>query len=89
MHEFSTELIAPESDSTHFVIMSAHLPIGERLTCTADDACAFASIGKTKLYQLINDGALATTRVGKRRLIVVSSLKGFLARGQTAGAQEA
>lgn len=45
----------------HFIGMSADLPIGEHLTCTVSDACAFAGIGKTKLYELINGGASATT----------------------------
>ena len=64
--------------------MSTHIPIGERLTCTVRDACAFSSIGKTKLYELINNGALATTKIGRRRLVVVSSLKGVLEIAQIA-----
>ena len=54
------------------------MPISERLACTVSDACAFSSIGKTKLYELINNGTLATARVGRRRLVVVSSLKALL-----------
>jgi excisionase family DNA binding protein len=63
--------------------MSMHIPVGERLTCTVKDACAFSSIGKTKLYELINNGVLATSRVGRRRLVVVSSLREMLETAQT------
>jgi excisionase family DNA binding protein len=69
--------------------MSTEMPISERLTCTVRDACAFSSIGKTKLYELINKGALATKRIGRRRLVVVSSLKALLEMKQTADTPDA
>jgi excisionase family DNA binding protein len=77
--EFSTESIATQSRCLHFHRMTkTEAPIGARLTCTVRDACSFASIGRTKLYQLISEGRLATTTIGRRRLIVVSSLKTLL-----------
>jgi excisionase family DNA binding protein len=69
--------------------MRKDLPIGERLTCTVNDACAFSSVSKTKLYELINGGALATTRVGRRRLVIVSSLKAMLGGEEFASSKRA
>ena len=35
----------------------------------------------TKLYELIADGRLATSKVGKRRLVLADSLRQLLAEG--------
>lgn len=47
----------------------------EKLTCSVKEAMEATSIGKTKLYELIGDGALDTIKIGTRRLIVIESLK--------------
>lgn len=43
------------------------------------DACRVSSIGKTRLYQLINEGKLKTTKLGKRTLIPAESLRRLIA----------
>ena len=43
------------------------------------DACRVSSIGKTRLYQLINEGKLEARKIGKRTLIPAESLRRLIA----------
>ena len=63
---------APES------VRSQTVPFVQKLTCTINEACEVTGLGRTKLYELIGDGHLATTTVGRRRLVVVRSLLSLL-----------
>ena len=53
-------------------------PFAQRITCTINEACEVTGLGRTKLYELIGDGHLKTTTVGRRRLVVVRSLLSLL-----------
>ena len=57
---------------------SRTIPFGQRLTCAISEACEVTGLGRTKLYELIGTGQLATTTVGRRRLVLVSSLQALL-----------
>jgi excisionase family DNA binding protein len=59
-------------------VRSQTVPFAEKLTCTINEACEMTGLGRTKLYELIGDGQLATTTVGRRRLVVVRSLLSLL-----------
>jgi excisionase family DNA binding protein len=50
------------------------VPFTQKLTFTLNEACEVTGLGRTKLCELIGDGHLATTTVGRRRLVVVRSL---------------
>lgn len=50
------------------------LPFAQRLTCTVAEACEATGLGRTKIYELIGDGLVSTTTVGRRRLVSVQSL---------------
>jgi excisionase family DNA binding protein len=50
----------------------------EPLAYTIADAMHVARLGRTKLYELIQDGKLATVTVGRRRLISAASLAALL-----------
>jgi hypothetical protein len=50
------------------------IPFAARLTCTIADACGATGLGRTKLYELIGNGTVCTTTIGRRRLVLVSSL---------------
>ena len=50
------------------------IPFMQRLTCTIKEACKVSGLGRTKLYELIDHGALKTSTVGRRRLVHVPSL---------------
>jgi excisionase family DNA binding protein len=51
----------------------------EREGLSISEACAFAGIGRTKIYQAIADGSLKARKCGKRTLILRNDLQGFLA----------
>ena len=59
------------------------VPFAQRLTCTIAEACEVTGIGRTKLYELIGDGLLATTTVGRRRLVLVQSLLSLIEANQS------
>lgn len=47
--------------------------------CTSiADAGRALGIGRTKVYELINSGALKTIKIGRRRLIRVSSIEALV-----------
>ena len=58
-------------------------PVINPVTVTIQTALHLSELGRTKLYELINRGAIETVRVGKRRLVNFASLKAFLEQGDT------
>jgi excisionase family DNA binding protein len=56
----------------------ATIPFAQRLTCTIAEACEATGLGRTKLYELIGAGCLDTTTIGRRRLVLVRSLRMLL-----------
>lgn len=50
-----------------------------KITATVREACEMSGLGKTKLYELIGNGTIQSTTVGRRRLVKVDSLKSALA----------
>jgi excisionase family DNA binding protein len=54
------------------------IPFTQRLSCTIAEACEVTGLGRTKLYELIGDGHLTTTTVGRRRLVLVRSLQSLV-----------
>jgi excisionase family DNA binding protein len=66
------------TSSASDVVRMQAIPFAQKLTCTINEACEVTGLGRTKLYELIGDGHLATTTVGRRRLVVVRSLLSLL-----------
>ena len=56
-------------------------PFAQRLTCTVAEACEATGLGRTKLYELIGEGCLDTTTIGRRRLVLMRSLWLLLEKG--------
>ena len=54
--------------------MKVHIPFCERISCTVVEACSATGLGRTKLYELIKQKRIATTKIGGRTLINVRSL---------------
>ena len=46
----------------------------EPITLTVAAAGKVLGLGTTKLYELINEGALDTIKIGRRRLVTVASI---------------
>jgi excisionase family DNA binding protein len=63
----------------------ANIPFGERLTCTIAEACEATGLGRTKLYELIGEGRIDTTAIGRRRLVKVRSLQRLLESAAESG----
>ena len=50
------------------------IPFAQRLSCTIEEACQATGLGRTKLYEMMDADQVQTFHVGKRRLVLVSSL---------------
>ena len=50
----------------------------EKLLLTPEDAADLLSIGRSKLYELIGDGQLASVRIGASRRVPMSALVEFV-----------
>ena len=53
----------------------------EPLAYTVADAIRVARIGQTKIFELIGTGRLASSKVGRKRLIHADSLRALIAEG--------
>jgi excisionase family DNA binding protein len=53
------------------------------ITTTINDTCRITGLGRTKVYELIAEGKLKATAVGRRRLVLYASIEALL------GGQEA
>jgi excisionase family DNA binding protein len=59
--------------------MNTTIPFRERISCTIPEACSATGIGRSKLYEAIASGQVATSKVGGRRLVLVRSLEDLVA----------
>jgi excisionase family DNA binding protein len=50
----------------------------KRLAVTIDDACEITGLGRTKIYELIRDQKLKAVAIGRRRLVLMSSIETLL-----------
>ncbi|MGO8866167.1 MAG: helix-turn-helix domain-containing protein [Alphaproteobacteria bacterium] len=62
---------------------STAIPFAQRLSCTIAEACEATGLGRTKLYELIGEGLVSTTTIGRRRLVLVRSLQTLLEEHDT------
>ena len=51
----------------------------DRLAVSIKDAARLIGIGRTKLYELLDNGQLQNIRLGSRRLILMDALRKLLA----------
>ena len=61
-------------------------PVNKRLLPMPDTMRALGGIGRTKLYELVNDGDITKVNIGSRSFITAESLEAYLER-LVAGAQ--
>jgi excisionase family DNA binding protein len=54
--------------------------ISRPLALPIKEACRVLGIGPTKLWELIGDGSVRTINIGRRRLVVYSSLESLVER---------
>ena len=60
--------------------MTETLQVGEPVTVSVEDAAMLLGIGRTVAYRLVNAGDLRSVKIGRRRLVVRSSIEEFVAR---------
>ena len=50
----------------------------EPILTSVADAAQMLGLGKSKIYELIHEGDLETVFVGRRRLVKIASIRGFV-----------
>ncbi len=66
----------PVSDETRR--RSPYISPSKPLTVTIDDTSRITGLGNTKIYELINQGQLKSVTIGRRRLVLYSSIEALL-----------
>ncbi|MBV9931319.1 MAG: helix-turn-helix domain-containing protein [Alphaproteobacteria bacterium] len=51
------------------------------ITCSVQDATKLSGLSRSYLYELIAADRIITKKLGRRRLVLVSSLRDFLEHG--------
>lgn len=59
-------------------------PYRDRLALSPSEAATAIGVGRTFLYELINDGSLKTVKIGSRRLITLDAIRALLAAREAA-----
>jgi excisionase family DNA binding protein len=80
------EVTAANASSASDHIERASIPFAQRLTCTIAEASQATGLGRTKIYELIAEGRVATTTVGRRRLVLIRSLYSLVGMTDSSGA---
>ncbi len=58
------------------------LPLLERLTVRVPDAAQILSVSRAAVYRLLNEGEIEASKSGQKTLIIVESLRAFIARNR-------
>ena len=53
--------------------------LNHRITISVDEAMSATGIGRTLLYELLNDRSIRSIKVGKKRLVIVASIHEWIA----------
>jgi excisionase family DNA binding protein len=81
------ECSPPLSDREHKVTdptLTDHNTAADRLAVSPAGAARLAGVGRTTIYEAISSGALRSLKIGKRRLILIVSLRDWLETAQQA-----
>lgn len=58
------------------------------ISMSVNDACRLIGIKRTKMYQLISSGSIQIAKVGKRTLVLTSSILSFLESSRVSSPHE-
>jgi excisionase family DNA binding protein len=50
------------------------IPFRARISCTVEEACWATGLGRTTIYKLIKEGRIEAKKIGRRTVILVSTL---------------
>ncbi|HEY5107327.1 MAG TPA: helix-turn-helix domain-containing protein [Caulobacteraceae bacterium] len=51
------------------------------LAATIPEACRLSGLGRSSIYALIGNGQVRSTKIGKRRLVMIESLRSVIEKG--------
>jgi excisionase family DNA binding protein len=61
------------------------LDLSQRITLSVDEAITALGVGRTMMYELLGNGSIQSFKVGKKRLIRVSSIMEWIAEQESYG----
>lgn len=70
--------VHPDLDERSALVTSTNDRTIEPLAVSVNDAIRISGLGRTSLYEAVGSGTLASLKIGKRRLILLDSLKAWL-----------
>jgi excisionase family DNA binding protein len=73
---------------TEFSDTATRAEVRDRLAVSPNEAARLAGVGRTKLYEAIGTGDLRSFKIGKRRLIMVDTLREWLAAAEREACDE-
>ena len=59
--------------------------LNQRITISVADAMSATGLGKTSMYELLNDGSIRSFKVGKKRLVILESIHEWIANMESYG----
>lgn len=62
-------------------------PPMDRLAVSVEEAAQMLGIGRSKVFELLKEGSLASIRIGRRRLIPYAEIRAFMERVGTASSK--
>jgi excisionase family DNA binding protein len=86
-HMRRCECSPPFRDREHHMTeptINDHIAVADRLAVSPAEAARLAGVGRTTIYEAIGSGALRSLKIGKRRLILIVSLRAWLETAQQA-----
>lgn len=54
------------------------IDLSSRLTLTVDEAISTLGVGRTMLYELLSDGSIRSIKIGKKRLVIIESIREWI-----------
>lgn len=75
--------VVDQKVDAHKLLEPSAVSFAQRLTCTIAETCEVTGLGRTKVYELIGNGLLTTTMIGRRRLVLVRSLLSLIDGGRS------
>lgn len=68
----------PSSGASRDLPNESEIAQAKRLAVPVDDACEIIGVGRTKMYELIDQGRVKSITIGRRRLVVYASLEALV-----------
>jgi excisionase family DNA binding protein len=77
VHQRAIVLVQPREDTVSNIEKRGQNQETERgrIACSVNEACAMSGIGRTKLYELIDEKKIQTRQIGRRRLVIIESIR--------------